>query len=241
MNKRITIEVCVASPRCIQIAHEAQAQRIELCASLIEGGITPPLSWIEYALSLKSMDVNVLIRPRAGNFVYSNLEYQTMQRDLEICGEKGCNGVVFGILDEQNMIDINRNKVLVKLAKQHGMNTTFHRAIDTINKPEEHIETIAELGFDRILSSGGKLNAKDGIQSLNSMIERANNKIIIMPGSGVNSTNITRLVKELNTQEFHGSFSKYIDESKEVKSSSLEEIREVIKLANESLLQKQNK
>lgn len=246
MDNKITIEVCTTSPACIYEAYKAQAHRVEICSNLLEGGTTPPLSWVEYALSLKILEVYVLVRPRAGDFVYSELEYNTMIRDIELCGQIGCNGVVFGILDKDNKVDVERNKRLVQIANKYNMKTTFHRAIDRINNPETCIDTIVELGFDRILSSGGELTATNGLQTLKSMIERANGEIAIMPGAGVSSGNIERLVKELNTTEFHGSFSKYIDNKEQAEKSDGElfekdnerkqadekEIKKVIQLAN---------
>lgn len=206
--EKIKLEICTATPKSILAASDANATRVEVCSSLIEGGITPPTSWIKLAKECKNLQVHALIRPRGGNFLYNSFELQTMINDIKFFGEIGCDGVVFGTLNSENKINIKENTELLRIAKSYGMKCTFHRAIDQLENPVDAVETIINMGFDKILSSGGKLTAMDGIPVLQKMIEKADNRIVIMPAAGISENNIGHLVQSLDTYEFHGSFSK---------------------------------
>ena len=202
----ITAEVCANS---IQSAIEGQkggASRIELCDNLEVGGIIPPYEEIYKSRQLIEIQLNILIRPREGDFLYSNIEFKTMKEDIRFCGETGCNGVVFGILNYDGFIDIIRNKELIEIARRYNMSVTFHRAIDCSSDIFQSLEEIIELGCDRILTSGGKETALEGKYILKKLIEQAGDRIIIMPGSGINENNIKELVETTGLKEFHGSF-----------------------------------
>jgi copper homeostasis protein len=208
--KLITLEVCANSPQSAIEAQKGGAVRIELCDNLGEGGTTPALSQIETTRQSVDIQLNVIIRPRGGDFLYSNIEFETMKRDIHHCGKAKCDGVVFGILKSDGFIDKKRNSELVNIARQYGMSITFHRAFDRTNDLFQTLEDIIELGCDRILTSGGKQNAPEGASIIKNLIEQANGRISIMPGGGITKNNIYELVKATGLKEFHGSFrSKY--------------------------------
>lgn len=202
----ITLEVCANSIKSAIIAEQGGAIRVELCDNLAEGGVTPTHEVIIRARKLLNIDLFILIRPRSGDFNYNDIEYNTMADDIRFCAQVGCNGVVFGILDKDNNIDIDRNQQLVDLAHQLGMQCTFHRAIDRCNDILGCLEPIINMGFDRILTSGGYSTAIEGADIIRQLISKAENRISIMPGSGITEDNIHHLVQLTKLNEFHGSF-----------------------------------
>ncbi len=202
----ITLEVCANSVQSAIEAQKGGAVRVELCDNLTEGGTTPSLSQIETTRQIADIQLNVLIRPRNGDFLYSDLEFETMKKDIHHCGQVKCNGVVFGILNPDGFIDKNRNKELLDIAKKYSMSATFHRAFDRCANLSESLEDIINLGFDRILTSGGKKTAPEGADILKGLIQQASDRIIIMPGGGITENNITDLVRITGLKEFHGSF-----------------------------------
>lgn len=239
----IQIEVCASSIESVVQAVKGGASRIELCASLGEGGITPPLSWIEHSIKNTDLQVFTLIRPRGGDFLYSDNEYLMMKKDIVHCGEAGCHGVVLGLLTADGKVDKERTAELTELAKNFNMSVTFHRAIDRTQDLFKSVEDIIEIGCDRILTSGGKTSAIEGKDEVKKMIDIAKERIIIMPGGGVNEDNIVELVNYLKTKEFHGSFRTMVpsrmlyrsDTFKEdytTMPSSAERIKNIIELVN---------
>ena len=205
------LEVCAASIESVFAAAEGGASRVELCTDLHKGGTTPPLSWVEYSLNNTDLQIFTLIRPRSGDFLYTKNEFNTMKRDIQLFAQAGCHGVVFGILTEDGKIDIERNNELISIAKKYSLSTTFHRAIDRTANIFDAMEDIIKLGFDRILTSGGKKSVTEGKEVIKKMIENFKDRIIIMPGGGVNENNITELYEYLRAKEFHGSFSKTVE------------------------------
>ncbi len=202
----ITLEVCANSVQSAIEAQKGGAVRVELCDNLAEGGTTPSLSQIETTRQIADIQLNVLIRPRSGDFLYSDLEFEIMKKDIYHCGQAKCDGVVFGILNPDGSIDKNRNKELLDIAKKYSMSATFHRAFDRCANLSESLEDIINLGFDRILTSGGKKTAPEGADILKGLIQQASDRIIIMPGGGITENNITDLVRITGLKEFHGSF-----------------------------------
>src|SRR6185437_9496957 len=174
------IESCVA-------AQKAGANRIELCAGPGEGGVTPSYAFIKTAREKLHIDLYVMIRPREGDFLFSNEEFDMMKTDVSICKELGCNGIVTGILTSDGKVDKERCKQLIELA--YPMEATFHRAFDRVADPFEALEDIIELGFERILTSGLKPKAIDALELLSQLIKQSDERIIIMPGSGVTAEN----------------------------------------------------
>ena len=218
-----TIEVCTGSIESVFAAAEGGANRIELCANLDKGGTTPPLSWVEHALNSTDLQVFTLIRPRSGDFLYTRNEFLTMKRDVQLFGKVGCQGVVFGILTKEGKIDIERNIELISIARKYDMSATFHRAIDRTENIFDAMEDIIKLGFDRILTSGGKRTVSEGKEIIKEMIEKSGGKIIIMPGGGINENNIGELSHDLKTNEFHGSFGKTVKSKMTFKKEGIDD------------------
>jgi copper homeostasis protein len=189
-------------------AQDAGADRIELCVSQPEGGVTPSYGLIELARKNIQIDINVIIRPRGGNFFYTDSEYDIMENDVLICKSLGINGVVFGILCEDNSVDIIRNKDLVQLAAP--MTTTFHRAFDETPDAMKALEDVTGCGFTRILTSGQKPDAVKGAKLISDLVKKAGEKIIIMPGGGVRRENIKDLIEITKAYEYHSSSTNII-------------------------------
>lgn len=195
------LEICVDSVDSAMVAQEAGAHRIELCDSLIEGGVTPSAGKIESVRQNLDIKLNVIIRPRSGDFLYSGLEYDVMRRDIERCGEAGVDGVVFGILRSDGYIDVDRTAHLVEVARP--MSVTFHRAFDMCNAPFRGIKDIIATGADRLLTSGQKNDADSGVDLIARLVKKAGTKLIIMPGGGLNASNISRVAETTGATEFH--------------------------------------
>jgi copper homeostasis protein len=195
------IEVCANSVQSAINAEKAGAKRIELCDNMYEGGTTPSYGCIELCREKLDIDVNVIIRPRGGDFLYSDDEFQIMKKDIEACKRMGVNGVVFGILNSDGTVDVERNKELWEVAQP--MSCSFHRAFDVCLDAEKAMEEIISIGFDRILTAGQTNNAIEGIELLAKLQQQAGKRIVIMPGSGVNHNNIVALKEKIGTSEFH--------------------------------------
>lgn len=191
-----TIEGCT-------IAQSAGARRIELCDNPGDGGTTPSHGFIKAAREKLEIDLFPIIRPRGGDFFYTEEEFEIMKTDVKLCKQLGCDGVVIGLLKADGTIDKKRNAALVELAYPLGV--TFHRAFDRTTDAFKAIEDIIEIGCERILTSGQRPNALDGADLIAQLIEQADERIIIMPGSGVRSDNIIELVKRTGASEFHTS------------------------------------
>ena len=191
-----TIESCL-------IAQAAGAHRIELCDNPSEGGTTPSYGFIKAAREKLTIELYPIIRPRGGDFLYSETEFEIMKADVQICKNLGCNGVVIGILLADGEVDKERCKQLVDIA--YPMGVTFHRAFDRTADPFKALEDIISIGCERILTSGQKPSVNEGMQLLTDLVQQANERIIIMPGSGVRADNILVLANKTNALEFHTS------------------------------------
>ncbi len=203
------IEICANSvASCLQ-AQKGGAYRVELCAGIPEGGTTPSYGEIAVARKLLNIKLNIIIRPRGGDFLYSDVEHETMLHDIEMAKKLGVDGVVIGCLTADGKIDRVRNKELIDAAQ--GMSVTFHRAFDMCKDPFESLEQIISLGCDTLLTSGQRPTAIEGIPLLSELVAKADGKIVIMPGSGVNEDNIAILAKETKATEFHFSAREPID------------------------------
>lgn len=188
------------------IAQTAGAYRVELCAGLPEGGTTPSIAQIELARKLLTIQIYAMVRPRGGDFLYSDLEFETMRSEIDLCGRAGCDGVAIGLLNADGSIDADRCSVLVEMAAKYSMGVTFHRAFDRCNDLSRGLEDVIGTGCERILTSGGRNTALQGAAVIRELTERSAGRIIIMPGSGIDETNIARIVRECGTEEFHGKF-----------------------------------
>ena len=190
--KSVVVEVCCFSIESCMSAELGGAKRIELCASLYEGGTTPSAGLIKLVKQKISIEIHAMIRPRGGDFCYSEDEILVMQEDIRMAKVLGCNGVVLGILQKDGKVDIAQTKAMVNLSKP--MPVTFHRAIDMTPDYEEALENIIQTGCDRILTSGQKNTAFEGIEAIENLVKQANGRIQIMAGSGVNAQNAQALI-----------------------------------------------
>lgn len=194
------LEICASNYQSAINAQNAGAYRIELCSELAIGGITPSYGLIKHTLQNLTIPVFVLIRPRSGNFTYSVAEFEIMKQDIIFCKESGCEGIVSGVLNLDNTIDVDRTKELIELSKP--MAFTFHRAFDWTPNPFEALNTLMALKVDRILTSGQATSAEKGILILNQLKELSNETLNILPGSGINPKNIL-IFKGAGFKEVH--------------------------------------
>ena len=202
----VLVEVCVESIDSALAAQQNGAARVELCQNLAEGGTTPSFAMIEAARRLLALKVFVLIRPRAGDFLYNDTEFSLMQMDIHCCGKMGCDGVVIGMLNVDGSIDARRCAVLIAIAREYGMQVTFHRAFDHCCNLTEGLEAIIDLGCERVLTSGGHPSAIEGTAVLRQLILQAGERIIVMPGAGITRENAAELIQNTGAKEIHGSF-----------------------------------
>jgi copper homeostasis protein len=202
------LEICVFNIASAIAAEKAGANRLELCENYTNGGTTPSYGTLKLIRQKISIPVFVMIKPRGGDFYFSTEEYQAMQDDILVCKQLGYDGVVIGMLNKEGHIDIEKNKRLVQLA--YPMEVTFHRAFDRCKDPLAALEDIIACGCTRLLTSGQQATAPQGQALLKQLIELAENRIIIMPGSGVNSKNIAALKSFTSAVEFHTSARKLV-------------------------------
>lgn len=198
----ILLEACVG---CYEEARRAEVQgadRIELCDNLVEGGTTPSYGTIYLAKKNLNIPIAVIIRPRGGDFVYSNDEFEIMKRDIVLCKELGVETIAFGILNKENKVDIERTNELVKLAS--GLKITFHMAFDEIEDKFEALEQLISMKVDRVLTKGCNTCAADGKDTLKHLVEKSNGKITILVGGGVTYKNYKELSDYIGSNEMHG-------------------------------------
>lgn len=200
------LEVCTGSMRSALAAQSGGADRIELCDNLPLGGTTPSFGMISQCKKRLNIPVFPIIRPRDGDFIYTKAEFEVMKEDVTCCLELGCEGIVFGILNLDGSIDMESCARLIALARP--MQVSFHRAFDRCIDLEKGLEDIIELGFDRVLTSGGDLYAINGIQKLKSLVQQAGSRIIVMPGSGITDLNISEIALTTGANEFHSTAKK---------------------------------
>ncbi|RNC88431.1 MAG: copper homeostasis protein CutC [Winogradskyella sp.] len=201
------LEVCTNSYQSAKNAQEAGAHRIELCQELSVGGITPSFGLMQHVLNILNIDVFVLVRPRSGNFVYSDEEFEIMKTNIQKCKDLGCHGIVSGVLKADRTIDVQRTKALVNLSKP--LPFTFHRAFDEVVNPKEAIEQLIALGVERVLTSGQEKTAENGLALLNALNTIANDRIVILAGGGINAENTSKF-KSIGLKEIHASASRVI-------------------------------
>lgn len=197
------LEIACFNLQSALIAQKSGADRIELCDGIAVGGITPNLEIVQQARQLISIDLNVMIRPRGGNFVYTNEEFAQMKSEILAFKKNNIDGFVFGILNEDNSINVPQNAELITLA--YPIPCTFHRAFDEVSDYEQSLEDIINSGFQTILTSGQKSNVVDGMEQLSKLVSKADNRIIIMPGGGLRSTNIQIIQQITNAKFYHSS------------------------------------
>ncbi|HMD00300.1 MAG TPA: copper homeostasis protein CutC [Ferruginibacter sp.] len=220
------IESCV-------LAQSAGAHRVELCDNPGEGGTTPSHGFIKAAREKLQIDLYPIIRPRGGDFFYSDDEFEMMKIDVQVCKELKCNGVVIGILKKDGTVDVERCKELVQLASPMGV--TFHRAFDRVADPFQALEDIISIGCERILTSGLQPTAMEGIDLIAKLIEKANKRILIMPGSGVRAGNIAAIAERSGAKEFHSSARINIDSQMEYINPMMKEHLNVVSVDAEEI------
>ena len=202
------LEICAGSVESAIAARDGGAQRIELCAALEVGGVTPSAGLIAEARKVEGLVLNVIIRPRGGDFLYNEHEIACMEEDIRTCKRLGADGVVIGALTAEGDIDKDACKRLIDTAD--GMSVTFHRAFDMCRNPQEALEELISLGCDRVLTSGLASTAEAGIPLLKQLVEQAAGRIIIMPGCGVNSKNAAMILHATGAEEIHASARKSV-------------------------------
>jgi copper homeostasis protein len=240
MSKRI-FEVCAFNIQSAVIAEKAGAARVELCDNPIEGGTTPSYGTIKATREKISILLYPIIRPRSGNYFYSEEEYEIIRNDIQICRELGCDGISVGAQTMNSEIDTEMLKRIVEWAGPMGV--TCNRAFDCAPDPFKALEDVISCGCERILTSGLKSAAPDAGELLGKLVKQAGERIIIMPGAGIKSTNIRKLAEESGAKEFHGSarvvapnpvtyVNKEVSDYGNLYLADEEEVRKIVALLN---------
>jgi len=201
MKHPITLEICLESIDSVIAADRAGAQRVELCADLLEGGTTPSAGTIRAARERAKIAINVMIRPRGGDFLYTGAELASMQHDIRVAKELGADGIVLGLLRADGTVDVERTRQLVELA--HPLPVTFHRAIDVSRDLLEALEDVISTGAARVLTSGGEPSVVDGAPMVARMVNEAKDRIIVMPGCGIRAENVLSILEKTSAHEVH--------------------------------------
>ena len=204
----IRLEICANGIKSLQNAMDGCAQCVELCDALEVGGLTPSFATLAKAIDKSFIPMRVLIRPRPGNYIYDTEEVDLMETDIMLCKKLGFEGVVIGALNDYGMPDVDVLKTLLQAGE--GMKFTFHRAIDACVKPFEAMERIIELGFDKVLTSGGKPTAEEGIPMIAEMQLRYGDRINIMPGGGINLGNVMDIINQTGVVNVHASLGHWV-------------------------------
>ncbi len=215
----MTCEIVVYNIESALKAQEGGADRIELCDNPSEGGTTPSYGTIEAVRQNVNLDVYVMIRPRGGDFHYSNYEFHCMKRDISQCQKISVDGVVFGILNADGTLDKKRCKELI--VKARPLKVTCHRAFDMTRDPFEALEDCIEAGFDRILTAGQQAKALKGSDLIGELIKKANGRIAIMPGSGVNENTVQEILAKSKATEIHFSATAFRESEMNYKNQNI--------------------
>jgi copper homeostasis protein len=216
------LEVIAFTLDSCSLIEKAGAHRIELCDNPGEGGTTPSFGFIKKARVLTNIDLYPMIRPRGGDFLYSIDEFETMKQDVENCKQLGCDGVVIGLLNADGTVDRVRTSILVD--KAYPMSVTFHRAFDRTRDAVEALETLIDVGCERVLTSGLMPNVSSGKLLLKQLVETADDRITIMPGSGVRHNNIAELAQFTGAVEFHTSARTTVPSGMEYRNEQMNEL-----------------
>ena len=203
MTDSILLEICADSVESALAAEHGGAHRIELCGSLLEGGVTPSSGLISTVRSKIGIELCVMVRPRGGDFCYGPEEFETMERDVLTAKQLGAHGIVFGILRDDGSVDVRRTRHLVEIARP--LQTTFHRAFDMSRDLEESLEDVIAAGADRVLTSGGEQKVEDGMSALAKLVLDAKERIAVMAGGGITESNVHRIMEATGVREIHAS------------------------------------
>jgi copper homeostasis protein len=223
------LEISVESLGAAAAAERGGAHRIELCANLTVGGLTPPATLMRETRQAVRIPIFAMIRARAGDFVYPHAEFARMRREIEVAKACGMNGIVLGILKPDHTVDIDRTRELVECAKP--LPVTFHRAFDETPDLHAALEAAIATGAKRVLTSGGKPNAEQGAEVLADLVAAAADLITILPGGGLNAANLAEIIRSTGAREFHsglGSTLPYGQSSETAFESAVRELRDVL-------------
>lgn len=212
-------EVCLQSVDGAIAAAQGGAQRVELCAALVEGGITPSLGTIQACRAAVDMDIMVMIRPRGGDFRYSERELESMAYDIEQCKRIGVTGVVFGMLENNGKVARSQVQALLEVARP--LSVTFHRAFDVSNDPFTALDTLIDLGIDRVLTSGQAATVPEGIEVIRQLADQAAGRIGILPGCGITPENLAEVIRHTGVTEFHATAFRRLASSMQHRNESV--------------------
>lgn len=201
------LEICTPNYESVLTASQCGVKRIELCSELAVGGITPSYGLIKKVMTQFNLEVLVLVRPRSGDFYYSQADFKIMKQDIKLCKKMGCHGIVSGILNSDQTIDSHRTHALVDLS--YPLPFIFHRAFDHVPHQEDALEKLIAMGVKRVLTSGGAASANEGFEKLLKLKSQAKNRITIMPGGGIQTAHIKQF-KESGFTEIHTSATKLV-------------------------------
>lgn len=229
----MTLEIAVFNIGSALLAAAAGADRIELCENPADGGTTPSYGTLKMVREKISIPVFPIIRPRGGDFLYTGLEFEIMKKEVALCRQLGFEGVVLGLLQEDGRIDKKRTGILVNLA--YPMEVTFHRAFDRAINPFEAMDDIIDTGCRRILTSGQVPNAADATALIKELVTKADNRISIMPGSGIRSSNIQAIARETGVTELHSSARKLIPSLMQYHQASMQETLDMVTVDMEEI------
>lgn len=211
------LEICIDSVESALAAEAAGADRVELCQGLIEGGTTPSPGTIRLTRKHTNLGVMVIIRPRGGDFLYTDHETDVMLEDIREAKAAGADGVVIGCLSADGTVDVEKNRALILAAQP--MSVTFHRAFDVTRDPFEALETVIDLGCDRILTSGQEASVLEGADLIRELIAKAGDRIVIMPGGGITTRNVGKIAALTGAEELHMSCRRTLDSGMQFRNS----------------------
>jgi len=227
LSRKCLLEISVESLEAALAAARGGADRIELCGNLSAGGITPSIALMHAVREHLSIPVFVMIRPRAGDFVYSDAEFSEMRRSIVGAKESGMDGVILGILTKDHRVDVERTRELVEFAKP--LPVTYHRAFDEAADLRQALEGVIQSGAKRILTSGGAKSALEGAAMLADLVEAAGERIVIVPGAGISAANIEQVAQRTGAREFHSGLSAVLPYGCKDYRKSEDEVRKLAK------------
>ena len=225
MNRKCLLEISVETLEGALAAERGGADRIELCGDLSLGGVTPGADLLRAVRAQVRIPIFSMVRPRAGDFVYSTAEFTEMKRAITDAKESGMDGVVLGVLTKNHRVDIERTRELAELARP--LPVTYHRAFDEIADLHQALEDVIQSGAKRILTSGGAKSAQEGAAALSELIEAAGERIVILPGAGISALNIEQVARQTRAREFHSGLSAALPYGSKEHKEFEEEVRKL--------------